>query len=131
MYLYNTGAVLNLVKRGCVKVFVEGCTIDLAIYEAINAVWKECYILKKINVEVVYKLIELLSKIFNILDSYSIRGSEREVLEIAVKEGITVYDTSYIYIVVRDKLTLVTDDKKLINTAKKYVNIATTTQITI
>jgi len=119
------------VKKGCVKVFVKGCTIDLAIYEAINAVWKECYILNKINVEVVYKLIELLSKIFNILDLYSIRGSEREVLEIAVKEGITVYDASYIYIAVRDKLTLVTDDKKLINTAKKYVNVATTIQITI
>lgn len=113
------------------KVFVKGCTIDLAIYEAINAVWKECCILKRIRVEVAYKLIELLSKIFNILDLYTIRGCERDVLEIAVKEGITVYDASYIYIAVRDKLTLVTDDKKLIDTAKKYVSVATTTQITI
>ncbi|MEM2820015.1 MAG: type II toxin-antitoxin system VapC family toxin [Candidatus Bathyarchaeia archaeon] len=58
------------------------------------------------------------------------RGSEKEVLEIAIKEGITIYDASYIYIAVRNKLTLVTDDKKLINTAKKYTNAVTTTEIT-
>ncbi|MEM2643413.1 MAG: type II toxin-antitoxin system VapC family toxin [Candidatus Bathyarchaeia archaeon] len=121
---------MNLAKRGNVKVFAKGCTIDLAIYESINAVWKECYILKRIRVEVAYRLIELLSNIFNVLDLYTMRGSEKEVLEIAIKEGITIYDASYIYIAVRNKLTLVTDDKKLINTAKKYTNAVTTTEIT-
>lgn len=117
-------------KRGNVKVFAKGCTIDLAIYEAVNAVWKECHILKKIRMEVVYGLIELLSKIFNVLDLYTIRGSEKEVLEIAIREGVTIYDASYIYIAARNKLTLVTDDKKLINVAKKYTNVVTTTEIT-
>ncbi|MEM2169671.1 MAG: type II toxin-antitoxin system VapC family toxin [Candidatus Bathyarchaeia archaeon] len=130
MYLYDASAILNLVKRGNVKIFAKGCTTDLAIYESINAVWKECYILKRIRVEVAYGLIELLSNIFNVLELYTMRGSEKEVLEIAVKEGITIYDASYIYIAARNKLTLVTDDKKLIDTAKKYTNVASTTEIT-
>ncbi|MEM2026439.1 MAG: type II toxin-antitoxin system VapC family toxin, partial [Candidatus Bathyarchaeia archaeon] len=117
--------------RGNVKVFAKGCTIDLAIYESINAVWKECYMLKRIRVEVAYGLIELLSNIFNVLDLYTMRGSEKEALEIAIKEGITIYDASYIHIAARNKLTLVTDDKRLINTAKKYTNVITTTEITI
>ncbi|MEM1509154.1 MAG: type II toxin-antitoxin system VapC family toxin [Thermofilaceae archaeon] len=116
-------------KRGEVKVFLKGSSLDLAIYEATNAVWKECYLLRKIGEETAYKLIGLLSKVFNVLDLYTVRGFEREVVNIAVKEGITVYDAAYIYIAAQNKLVLVTDDKKLMNTAKKYVNTATTIEI--
>ncbi|MEM3590959.1 MAG: type II toxin-antitoxin system VapC family toxin [Candidatus Bathyarchaeia archaeon] len=120
--------MLNLVKRGNIKAFARGCTTDLAVYESINAVWKKSYILKKIRVDIAYRLIELLSNIFNVLNLYTVKGSEKEVLEIAMKEGITIYDASYIHIAKRNKLTLVTDDKKLINAAKKYTNVATTTE---
>ncbi|MEM2433006.1 MAG: type II toxin-antitoxin system VapC family toxin [Candidatus Bathyarchaeia archaeon] len=84
--------------------------MDLAIYESINAIWKEYYILKRIKVEVAYRLIKLLSKIFNVLEPRTIR--EKEVLEITIKEGVTIYDAFYIYIAAQNKLTLVTDDKK-------------------
>ncbi|RLE64713.1 MAG: DNA-binding protein, partial [Thermoprotei archaeon] len=33
--------MVNLVKRGIIKVFASGSTIDLALYESINAIWKE------------------------------------------------------------------------------------------
>ncbi|MEM0038687.1 MAG: type II toxin-antitoxin system VapC family toxin [Zestosphaera sp.] len=111
MYLYDASAILNLVKRRKVRVFVKGCTTDLAIYETINAVWEECYLLKRIRVETAYGLVELLSKIFNILDLHTVGSPEKDVLEIAMKEGISIYDASYIYIATQNKLTLVTDDK--------------------
>ncbi|MEM3948945.1 MAG: type II toxin-antitoxin system VapC family toxin [Zestosphaera sp.] len=130
MYLYDASAILNLVKRGKVRVFVKGCTTDLAIYETINAVWEECYLLKRIRVETAYGLVELLSKIFNILDLHTVGSSEKDVLEIAMKEGISIYDASYIYIATQNKLTLVTDDKKLISVAKKYTNTVTTAEVT-
>ncbi|MEM4584651.1 MAG: type II toxin-antitoxin system VapC family toxin [Ignisphaera sp.] len=130
MYLYDANAILNLVKRGELRVLLGGHTLDLAIYETANAIWKEYHLLKKIRIETVYKLIELLSKIFNILDLHTIRGFEKDVMDIAVREGITIYDASYIYIAMKNNLTLVTDDRKLMNIAKKYVNIATTSDIT-
>ncbi|MEM4514414.1 MAG: type II toxin-antitoxin system VapC family toxin [Ignisphaera sp.] len=130
MYLYDASAILNLVKKGELRVLLGGHTLDLAIYEIVNAVWKEYHLLKKIRIESIYKLIELLSKIFNILDLQTIRGFEKEVMDIAVKEGITIYDASYIYIAMKNNLTLVTDDRKLANIAKKYINIATTSDIT-
>ncbi len=129
MYLYDASAILNLVKRGEIRIFAKGCTVDLTIYEVINAVWKEYYLLKKIRAETAYRLVELLSKILNVLDLHTIRGSEKEVLDIAVKEGITIYDASYIYIAARNKLALVTDDKKLAEIAKKYTRVTTTTEI--
>ncbi|MEM1732199.1 MAG: type II toxin-antitoxin system VapC family toxin [Desulfurococcaceae archaeon] len=130
MYLYDASAILNLVKRGELRVFLGGHTLDLAIYEVANAVWKECYLLGKIKIETAYKVIELISGIFNVLNLHSVKGFEKEVMDIAVKEGVTFYDASYMYIAMRNKLTLVTDDRKLMSAARKYVNVTTTNEIT-
>ncbi|MEM0044604.1 MAG: type II toxin-antitoxin system VapC family toxin [Sulfolobales archaeon] len=129
MYLYDASAILNLVKRGELRVFLGGHTLDLAIYEVANAVWKECYLLGKIKIETAYKVIELISGIFNVLNLHSVKGFEKEVMDIAVKEGVTFYDASYMYIAMRNKLTLVTDDRKLMSVARKYVNVVTTSEI--
>jgi predicted nucleic acid-binding protein len=43
MYLLDAGAIVNLVKKGGLKPLAEGATLDLTIYEALNAVWKEHY----------------------------------------------------------------------------------------
>ncbi|MEM0050350.1 MAG: type II toxin-antitoxin system VapC family toxin [Candidatus Bathyarchaeia archaeon] len=129
MYLYDASAILNHVKRGELRVFLGGHTLDLAIYEVANAVWKECYLLGKIKIETAYKVIELISGIFNVLNLHSVKGFEKEVMDIAVKEGVTFYDASYMYIAMRNKLTLVTDDRKLMSVARKYVNVVTTSEI--
>jgi len=50
-------------------------------------------------------------------------------MDIAVKEGVTFYDASYMYIAMRNKLTLITDDRKLMSVARKYVNVVTTSEI--
>lgn len=131
MYLFDASAILNLVKRGRLDVFLKGFTLDLATYEVTSAVWKECYLLGKIKPETANKLIELLSKLFTILDIYTIKGSEREVLGLALREGITVYDASYVHIAAKHKLTLITDDEKLAKTASKYTSTASTTEITL
>ena len=39
-YLYDASAILNVVKKGKLRVFLEGCTLDLAIYEVANAVFR-------------------------------------------------------------------------------------------
>ena len=130
MYLYDASAILNLVKRGELRVFLGGHTLDLAIYEVANAVWKECCLLGKIKIERAYKVIELVSRIFDVLNLHSVKGFEKEVMDIAVKEGVTFYDASYMYMAMRNKLTLVTDDRKLMSVAGKYVNVVTTGEIT-
>ncbi len=50
-------------------------------------------------------------------------------MDISVKEGVTFRDASYMYIALRNKLTLVTDDRKLMGVARKYVNVVTTGEI--
>lgn len=72
MYLFDASAIINLLKKEELRVFIKGSTPGLAMYETLNAVWKECFLLKKIRVETTFKLIELLSKVFNILEICSI-----------------------------------------------------------
>ncbi|MEM5833775.1 MAG: type II toxin-antitoxin system VapC family toxin [Candidatus Aenigmatarchaeota archaeon] len=83
----------------------------------------------KIKIETAYKVIELISGIFNVLNLHSVKGFEKEVIDIAVREGVTFCDASYMYIALRNKLTLVTDDRKLMSVARKYVNVVTTSEI--
>ena len=44
------------------------------------------------------------------------------VFESACEESITIYDASYLYYAIQNKLTLVTNDEKLLEKARRYVN---------
>lgn len=90
---------------------------------------KKCYLLGKVKIETACKVIELVSGIFNVLSLYSVKGFEKEVMDIAIKEGATFYDASYMYIAMRNKLSLVTDDRKLMSVTRRYVNVLTTREI--
>jgi predicted nucleic acid-binding protein len=87
--------------------------LDLAIYEAINAIWKEHYLLKSIEADTALRFVEMLSNVFGIMDILSVRGFEKDTFNLAMKLGISIYDASYIQAAAKSGLILVTDDKKL------------------
>ena len=97
--------------------------LDLTVYEALNFVWKELYLLKKIDENTALRLTRALKKIFDTLEILSIRGYEERTLELALKHGITVYDASYIAIAAEKGLILVTDDHELTKVASSYVKV--------
>lgn len=129
MYLLDSSAIINLVKRGDLKVFARSHTLDLALYESLNAIWKEVYPVKRIKRKTGLKLIEIISKIFSIIEVHTVRGSEKEIFELSLNEGLTIYDASYIYIAMKEKLMLITDDKRLRETASKYVKVISSIEI--
>jgi predicted nucleic acid-binding protein len=55
----------------------------------------------------------------------SIDGYEHEVFELAVKEGLIIHNATYLYYATRNKLILVTDDARLREKAKQYVETMT------
>ncbi|MEM4487958.1 MAG: type II toxin-antitoxin system VapC family toxin [Desulfurococcaceae archaeon] len=129
MYLYDASVIIDLIKKGKISAFHKGATLDLAVYEVLNAIWKECYLFKKIKPEALHQLVDVLSGVFNVLDIYTVRGLEREVLNLALDERITVYDASYVLIAIKKSLVLATDDKKLADIASKYVKTTTSAEI--
>jgi len=46
-----------------------------------------------------------------------------------LKERLTIYDASYIYIAIKERLMLITDDKKLREIALKYVKVLPSIEI--
>lgn len=121
MYLLDSSSIINLVKRRKLEAFENAGTIDLALYECLNAVWKEALLLKRLKEETALKLASSIAKIFASIETYSITGFEDEVLKLALKEGITFYDASYLYVAIKNNFILVTDDERLKDIASKHV----------
>jgi predicted nucleic acid-binding protein len=74
MYLFDASAIVNLVKKGYLKPLAEGATLDLAIYEALNAVWKEHYLIRHLDEETAKKLLSVMERIFDVITIASIRS---------------------------------------------------------
>jgi len=129
MYLFDSSAIINLVKKGTIKPFAYGATLDLALCEVLNAIWKEHLLLKRFDKETALQLLDIISSIFNIIKIISIKGLEKEVFNLASKENITIYDASYLYIAIKNNFVLITDDKELKNKALKYVKAFTSSEV--
>lgn len=123
MYLFDASTIINLIKRGIARVFAYGATTDLALYESLNAVWKEFKLLKRIDEETALEYVDVVTKVFKAIEKVSIEGNEEEVFKLASKENLSIYDASYLYAAIKHKLILVTDDSKLLSKASKYVRV--------
>ena len=121
MYLFDASSIVNLIKRGVVKPFADGSTLDLALYESMNAIWKEYKLLNKLDEETAFEFIGVIGDVFEAIKVLSIRGFEDEIFKLSSKEEISIYDASYIYSAMRNRLTLVTDDRVLRDKASKYL----------
>ena len=129
MYLFDASALVNLVKKSKIKPLAEGATLDLALYESLSAVWKEYILLGRIDEETALRFVDVISDVFSVIEVLSVRGLEREVFELAARDGLTVYDASYLYVAMKNSYTLVTDDKELRNKASKYVETASSNEL--
>jgi predicted nucleic acid-binding protein len=87
------------------------------MYESLNAIWKEHKVLGRIDLETTKELMELLKGVFDSVPVESAKGYEAEVFEFAFKEGLMVYDAAYLFMAMRDGLTLVSDDERLLSKA--------------
>ena len=128
-YLFDANAIINLIKKGVTGLFSDGITLDLALYEGLNAIWKEYKLLRRLDEELTYEFINILTKVNRYMKTVSIKTFERNVFELATKEGLTIYDAAYLYIAIMNRLILVTDDDKLREKALKYVGVLTTDKV--
>ena len=121
--LFDASSILTLVRelRGdAPDKLLDGSTISLAYYELGNALWRECFLLKRISREEAESLVRTM---YAILQSMDVAPLEKEdegnaVLDIACRFNITFYDSAYLTEAKKSKKTLVTDDKKLAKAAE-------------
>jgi predicted nucleic acid-binding protein len=130
VYLFDASAIVNLIKKGFMKAFIKGFSLNLALYETMNAIWKE-HKFGKIDEKTALEYIEVLTMAFKLFEILSISAYEKEVFKLAVKEELTIYDASYLFLAIKNKLILVTDDEKLKNKSLKYIKVLNSRDIEI
>ncbi|MBS7634582.1 type II toxin-antitoxin system VapC family toxin [Candidatus Bathyarchaeota archaeon] len=128
-YLLDASALVNIVKRGEISKLHDAATIDLALYEALNAVWKEHFQLKKIDRKTAIEFVALLQRIFSVIDKISIEGLEKEIFEIACEHELTIYDASYVVNAIKRGCILLTDDRKLAGKTREIVEVKSSREI--
>ena len=125
-YLFDASALLNSVRlyNDAIIDFIERneCyALTLTRYEVGNALWKEAYLIKRIEVNQAIKVFNFINSLFNLMSVIDISSYEREIdiLLTAIQMGLTFYDASYLFIAKNLKATLITDDDDIIKASKR------------
>jgi predicted nucleic acid-binding protein len=97
-------------------------TVDIALPESLNAVWKHVKIHRDLGVEEAKEIVKDLTKIYDKLKILTTREVCEQALLIALTHNVTAYDALYMAAAQRAKATLYTADQELHNEAEKLVD---------
>ncbi|MEM2593501.1 MAG: type II toxin-antitoxin system VapC family toxin [Candidatus Bathyarchaeia archaeon] len=98
-------------------------TVDLALPEALNALWKHAKLNGGLDEGETLNAAEDLVQIYSRLNVLESKVLYREALELAPSLNITVYDALYIAAARKSGAKLYTSDRKLKDAASKYTII--------
>ncbi len=93
-------------------------TVDLALAECLNAIWKHVNLLSELKVENAKLAVGDLTRVFDKLNVVTAREVSEEALNIALTQNVPVYDALYIALSQKLDGSLYTADQKLYATAK-------------
>ena len=122
-YVFDSSAIAVIlgVKRGeAVRLLRGGATICLAYYELCNVVWKEAALLRRVAPREALETAGYVALILREMRVEHLTSPEdlRGVLDLALKTGLTAYDSSYLYAAKKLGAVLVTEDEELREAAR-------------
>jgi len=127
MNLFDSSAIFNLFLQGKYDILVSGSTVPLVRYEIGNVLWKNYKIRKRISKK---EAIESGNVLFELIDSMEmVDPSLPFAMRLALEEGITFYDSSYIAAAIESGCDLITDDMKLWEVACSKVRTMNSTDL--
>jgi len=127
-HIFDSSSIINLCADRRIDKLQESGTLSLTLYELGNAIWKQVYHRRSLSQEEGGRALTALVKVLKNMREVSVQD-EVAVLNIAIEQGLTYYDASYIQATIEDNSTLITDDERLSSAAKRYVKTATSTDI--
>jgi predicted nucleic acid-binding protein len=106
--------------RRLVEHLKHSVILDLAVKEAVNALWKACVLENMVSEEQVLELYKLLSSMIGL--NIAVEPEEKymeEALKIALEHGATICDTLYIALAKRRNTPLLTLDMRQAEASRK------------
>ncbi|KPV45980.1 hypothetical protein SE19_07545 [Acidiplasma aeolicum] len=92
--------------------------LDLTYYESLNTVWKRIQ-RNNITVDDGETIMNKAYSFLNLMKIHSFNEIVKGAFSLSVKMGITVYDSSYVFLAITLSIPLITSDKRLINKIKE------------
>jgi len=126
--LFDSSSIINLCTERKIEGLLEGWTLNLAFYEIGNAIWKQVHLHRALTPEEGSEALDALTEVLKKMREAPIEDASA-ILNIAIGEGLTYYDASYIHAAIKNGAALVTDDKKLHSIANKYVETITSEEL--
>ena len=124
MIVIDASALVKVLlkEEGWEKVPLDSnvATLDYALVEGMNAIWKAVRT-KRTTEEGARNLVIALKLIGSSIALFNAKSFFERGLEIALKENITIYDALYIALAEALNVELYTADNKQYEAAKKYV----------
>ena len=130
-YLLDASAFILLIKKANVQTTFQclqsSLVLDLTVYEVGNALWRESTLAKFLTPEEAKTLEKVAQIILSRTDKILNEDiTFQNIMEIAKTEGLSFYDSSYIYFAKQKNIKLITEDQTLKAKAQKYVEAQTT-----
>ena len=97
----------------------EVVTVDIALAECLNALWKHARIAKDSEEKDLHKAVSDLLTLWNHLEVIWRRDLASEAIRISLEDEIPIYDALYIAAAIKHKTGLATFDEKLKGIARK------------
>ena len=110
--------VTNFLKKGYTL-----CTVDIALAECLNVIWKHTSLLKDLKPEEASLTLEDLTKLYDDLAITPTRELKDEAMQIAITQNITVYDALFVAAAQKANATLYTADKKFCAKTDKTIKL--------
>ena len=105
-YVLDSSAIISLTintEEIAIDIFKESLTSTLAFYEIGNFLWKN-----KLE-----NLTDQFIKVLNFIEAENV-GLNKEIVSLSIKENLTYYDATFLYLSKKYGLKLVSDDKDLV-----------------
>jgi len=113
------GALLEKLGEKGLRYLEGAVTLDLALYELGNLLWKACRLRGVVSEEEALEGARSLAKVLELVRREQIRGEDAEgIMALALSLGLTFYDASYLYLAKSRGDFLVTEDGDLLERAK-------------
>jgi len=125
-YLLDASAIFKAIKENAIERTADSHTLELARYELGNIVWKQHNLHKTINREESLSLIRIIADVLDTLQVHHAKGREDKILELAEEQDTTFYDASYLHQARELGLSLVSEDKGMIERARQMGIAAST-----
>ncbi|MEM4230185.1 MAG: type II toxin-antitoxin system VapC family toxin [Thermoproteota archaeon] len=129
-YLFDASSLVYALKLKRLDLLDGNYVQWLTVYEVLNGVWKEAFLLGRLDkgkaVEFASILVAEALGLLNILEP---RGCEREIMEVALKHGLTAYDASYVVLAEKHRLVLVTEDREFRRKADRIVKMVSLEEV--